>query len=56
MQAQIVMVFDGDEHVYGTYSYNSNVEKNKVNDLAMRIRDEREVDVYVREVENAGTN
>lgn len=52
MQAQIVMVVDGEDYEYGTYPYNTNEEKNKVNELAMKIRDEREVDTYVREVED----
>ncbi len=50
MQAQIVMVVDGEEYVYGTYPYNSNTEKLRVNDLAMKIRDERKVCTYVRTV------
>ena len=50
MQAQIVMVVDGEEYVYGTYPYNTNSDKLRVNDLAMEIRDEREVGTYVRTV------
>ena len=50
MQAQIIMVVDGEEYVYGTYSYNTNEEKNRVNELAMKIREEREVGTYVKEV------
>lgn len=50
MKAQIVMVVEGREYVYGTYPYNTNSEKLKVNDLAMKIRDEREVGTYVRTV------
>lgn len=52
MQAQIIMVVDGEEYVYGTYSYNTNEEKNRVNELDMKIREEREVDTYVKEVED----
>lgn len=52
MQAEIVMVVDGEEYVYGKYPYNTNEEKNKVNELAMKIRDEREVGTYVKEVED----
>lgn len=50
MQVQIVMVVEGEEHVYGTYPYNTNSDKLRVNDLAMKIRDEREVGTYVRMV------
>lgn len=52
MQAQIIMVVDGEEYAYGTYPYNTNEEKKKVNDLAMKIREEREVGTYVKEVED----
>lgn len=52
MQAQIVMVVDGDEYPYGTYPYNTRREKIKVNDLALKIREEREVGTYVKEVED----
>ncbi len=52
MQAQIIMVVDGEEYAYGTYPYNTNEEKNKVNELAMKIREEREVGTYVKEVED----
>lgn len=52
MQAQIVMVVDGEDYSYGTYPYDTNEEKNKVNDLAMKVREEREVSTYVKEVED----
>lgn len=55
MQAQIIMVVDREEYPYGTYPYNTNEEKNKVNDLAMKIREEREVDTYVKEVEDGNS-
>ena len=56
MQAEIVMVIDGEEYIYGTYPFGTDVEKNKVNNLAIKIRDERECEVYVRKVEDAGTD
>lgn len=49
--AQIMMVFDGEEYVYGTYPFNSIEEKNKVNELAMKIGSERDCHTYVKEVE-----
>ena len=51
MNAQIVMVVDGDEYVYGTYPFNTLCERNRVNDLALKVKDERSVDVYVKEVD-----
>lgn len=56
MQAQIVMVIDGEEYVYGTYPFDTDAEKTKVNDLALKIRNERECDTYVKEVPYAGTD
>ena len=50
MKAQIIMVIDGNEYVYGTYPFETVNDKNKVNELAMRIRDEREVNTFVKEV------
>ena len=50
MKAQIVMVIDGNEYVYGTYPFETVKDKNKVNELAIKIRDEREVGTFVREV------
>lgn len=51
MEAKIMMVIDGEPYSYGTYPYNTNEEKNKVNELAMKIRDERCCGTYIEEVE-----
>jgi len=51
MEAKIMMVIDGESYPYGTYPYNTNEEKNKVNELAMKIRDERCCGTYIEEVE-----
>lgn len=51
MVANIVMEFDDDKCVYGTYPFNSSVERNYVNELAMQIRDERGCRVYVERLE-----
>lgn len=51
MEAKIMMVIDGESYSYGTYPYNTNEEKNKVNELAMKIRDERCCGTYIEEVE-----
>lgn len=51
MQAKIIMVFDDEEYAYGTYPFNTIEEKNKVNELAMKIRDERCCGAYIVEVE-----
>lgn len=51
MQAKIIMVFDGEEYEYGTYPFNTNEERNKVNELAIRIRQERSCQTYVMEMD-----
>lgn len=50
MKAQIVMNIDGKEYVYGTYPFDTSSEKNRVNELAIQIKSERNVDTYINEV------
>ena len=49
--AQIIMVIDGEEYVYGAYPFSTIEERNKVNELAMKIGLERDCHTYVKEVE-----
>lgn len=51
MKAKIMMVFDGEEYEYGTYPFDTNEEQKRVNDLAIKIRDERDCPTYVKAVE-----
>ena len=51
MQAKIIMLIDDEEYAYGTYPFNTSTEKDKVNELAMIIRDERDCYTYIKEVE-----
>lgn len=48
--AEVVMIIDGIEYVYGKYPFSTQAERNNVNELAMKIRNERDVATYVREV------
>jgi hypothetical protein len=41
---EIIMVIDGNEYKYGADS-----NKDRANEIAMRVRVERDVDVFVRE-------
>ena len=50
MVAQIVMVIDENEYIYGTYPFNTDLEKNRVNEIALHVRNERQVDTFVKEV------
>lgn len=51
MMATIYMKFDGDEneYMYGVYAFNTPTEKNKVNELAMNIRRERNCSIRIAE-------
>lgn len=40
------MIVDGTEYVYGRYE-----DRKRANEIAMEVRDERRVDVYVRRVD-----
>ena len=42
---QIIMVVDGCEYVYGTYN-----DRHRANEIAMQVRDQRQIWVYVIEV------
>lgn len=46
--ASIIQKFDGEEYVYGTYDFNTNGEKCRVNELALQLRHEKFCDVEVR--------
>ena len=49
--AEIWMVFGAEEYKYGTYRFVTRAEKNRVNDLAMKLREERGCETYVKEIE-----
>lgn len=51
MTAKIIMVVDGEEYEYGTYPFETSEQKEKVNVLAMKIRDERKCQTYVKEMD-----
>jgi hypothetical protein len=47
MQAKIMMWVEGEPYEYGTYDFNTTDQKNRVNELAMKVRDERDCYTYV---------
>ena len=47
MKAKIMMICEGMEYEYGTYAFETNEQKNRVNELAEKIAQERGVEVYV---------
>ena len=42
---KVIMVVDDEEYTYGTYD-----SRNRANEVAMQVRDERGVDTYIEEV------
>ena len=50
MQAKIIMVFEDGEYPYGTYNFSTEDEQKFVNELAMKIGNERGCQTYVKEV------
>ena len=50
MKATIMMVFEDVEYPYGTYNFNTEDERKFVNELAMKIGNERDCQTYVKEV------
>lgn len=42
---RVVMIVDDEEYTYGTYD-----SRDKANEVAMLVRDEREIETYVEEV------
>lgn len=41
----VVMVVDDNEYIYGTYQ-----DRNRANEIAIQVREERDIDVFVDEV------
>ena len=42
---RVIMVVDDEEYTYGTYD-----SRDRANEIALKVRDERDVDTYVEEV------
>lgn len=51
MKAKIWMQFDKDKYEYGTYKFDTDEQKNRVNDLAVKIREERNCQTYIERIE-----
>lgn len=51
MQAQIITEVDGEKYVYGTYPFNTNEQKNRVNEICRYIKNVGNIDAYVECVE-----
>ena len=46
MMFKVMMVFDGEAYAYGTYA-----DRNRANEVAMIVRNERGCETYIEEVE-----
>lgn len=42
---KVIMIIDNEEYTYGTYS-----NRNRANEIAMEVREQRGIDTYVTEV------
>lgn len=42
---KVIMIVDDEEYTYGTYD-----SRNKANEVAIQVRDERDIETYVEEV------
>ena len=51
MKAKIMMQFGKNEYEYGTFQFDTPEKRNWVNELAMKIRAERECQTYVERIE-----
>lgn len=51
--ATIMMQFPNDMRMYpyGTYPFNTNAEQNRVNEIAMQVRDERDCWIFIQKNE-----
>ena len=50
MRVAIMMIFDEGEYTYGIYPFDTGEEKDKVNELSMKIRSERGCRTYIKKV------
>lgn len=48
MNAESIMMVDGQEYRFGTYLFETAEQKDHVNERAMEIREERGVETFVR--------
>lgn len=46
MMYRVMMVVDNEEYAYGTYA-----DENRANEIAIEVRDQRDVETFVEEVE-----
>lgn len=42
---KVIMIVDNEEYAYGTYN-----DRNRANEIAMEVREQRSIDTYVTEV------
>lgn len=49
MKARVMMIIDGTAHEYGTYMFNTDADKKRVNEVALQVAEERGCQTYVEE-------
>lgn len=51
MSAEIIMCVDGEEYVFGKYPFSTKEDRNRVNEIAINVANERGVYTYVKELD-----
>lgn len=49
MKARVMMIIDGTAYEYGTYMFNTDADKKRVNEVALQVAEERGCQTYVEE-------
>lgn len=50
MKVRIIMIFEEGSYEYGTYPYDTDLEKKRANEIALQLRDERGCHTCIEEV------
>lgn len=50
-KATVMMIIDGKEYPYGTYKCDTHEELNRANEIALKVREERDCQTYLDIVE-----
>lgn len=51
MSAEIIMCVNGEEYVFGKYTFSTKEDKRMVNEIAINVASERGVYTYVKELD-----
>lgn len=49
LKARVMMIIDGTAYEYGTYMFNTDADKKRVNEVALQVAEERGCQTYIEE-------